>query len=91
MTLRELYDKEVVQIESGACLGRIDDINFDPVTSTVESFVMLGRPRLFGLLGREEGLVIDWNDVVRFGVDAILVKVQLPEGTSGRKKRRFFF
>lgn len=90
MTLSELHDKEVVQIESGACLGRIDDINFDPITSTVESFIMLGRPRLFGLLGREDGLVVDWNDVVRFGVDAVLVKIQLPEGTSVRKKHRFF-
>ncbi len=89
MTLRELCRKDVVQIESGAILGRIDDIEFDPVTSTVERFIMLGRPRLFGLLGREEGLLIDWNDIVRFGVDTVLVKTALPDNALPHKKKRF--
>ena len=56
MTIRELCEKEVVQLEQGVCLGRADDLAFDPATARLQSLILLGRPRLFGLLGREENL-----------------------------------
>lgn len=91
MTFQELSSKEVIHLETGLALGRIDDVNFDPVTSAVQSFILLGRPRLFGLLGREPDLLVEWSDVVRFGVDAVLVKTPLPEDAAQTvpKKRRF--
>ena len=60
MTIRELCEKEVVQLEQGVCLGRADDLAFDPATARLQSLILLGRPRLFGLLGREENLTIPW-------------------------------
>ena len=51
MTIRELCEKEVVQLEQGVCLGRADDLTFDPATARLQSLILLGRPRLFGLLG----------------------------------------
>ena len=33
MTIRELCEKEVVQLEQGVCLGRADDLAFDPATA----------------------------------------------------------
>ena len=53
MTIRELCEKEVVQLEQGVCLGRADDLTFDPTTARLQSLILLGRPRLFGLLGRD--------------------------------------
>ena len=67
MTFRELSKKEVVQLKEGACLGKIDDLVIDPQTAKVEKLLMLGRPKLFGLLGRGETLVIDWDEVQKFG------------------------
>ena len=61
MTIRELCEKEIVQLEQGVCLGRADDLELDPETAQLKSLVLLGRPRLFGLLGREESLVIPWS------------------------------
>ena len=52
MTIRELCEKEVVQLEQGVCLGRADDLELDPATAQLQSLILLGRPRLFGLLGR---------------------------------------
>lgn len=78
MTFRELCAKEVVQVQEGACLGRIDDMTIDPETASIQSFLMLGRPRLFGLLGQEESLTIPWEDIERIGVDALLIRTPLP-------------
>ena len=61
MTIRELCEKEVVQLEQGVCLGRADDLTFDPATARLQSLILLGRPRLFGLLGRDDSLTIPWQ------------------------------
>ena len=79
MTIRELCEKEVVQLEQGVCLGRADDLTFDPSTATLQSLILLGRPKLFGLLGREESLTIPWQEIDTIGADAILVRTTLPE------------
>lgn len=78
MTFREVCRKQVIQTVSGQCLGHVDDVVFDPETKNVECFVMYGRPRLFGLLGRDEGLTIPIGEVARFGVDALLVTTPAP-------------
>lgn len=78
MTFRELCSKEVVQLKDGACLGRVDDLELDADTARIGSLLLLGRPRLFGLLGRDETLTIPWADIERIGLDAILVRTAIP-------------
>ena len=68
MTFRELCSKEVVQLKDGACLGRVDDVELDADTARIGSLLLLGRPRLFGLLGRDETLTIPWADIERIGL-----------------------
>ena len=87
-TFRELCSKEVVQLKDGACLGRVDDVELDADTARIGSLLLLGRPRLFGLLGRDETLVIPWTDIETLGVDAILVRTELPEPEA--KKQGFW-
>lgn len=89
MTFSEIRKKEVVQINSGVCLGKIDDIVFNPVTAQVEQFVMFGRPKFFGLLGRENSFYIHWNEIDKFGVDAILIHTPLPAQEENDSKGRF--
>ena len=84
MTIRELCDKEVVQLAQGACLGRADDLAFDPATARLQSLILLGRPRLFGLLGREENLTIPWQEIETIGTDAVLVHTQLPSAAPSK-------
>ena len=78
VTIRELCEKEVVQLEQGVCLGRADDLEFDPATAQLQCLILLGRPRLLGLLGRDETLTIPWADIERIGLDAILVRTDIP-------------
>lgn len=84
MTIRELCEKEVVQLEQGVCLGRADDLAFDPVTARLQSLILLGRPRLFGLLGREESLTIPWQEIETIGTDAVLVHTQMPSAAPSK-------
>ena len=84
MTFRELCSKEVVQLKDGACLGRVDDVELDADTARIGSLLLLGRPRLFGLLGRDETLTIPWADIERIGLDAILVRTNIPAAPPSR-------
>ena len=84
MTFQELCTKEVVQLKDGACLGRVDDLELDEALARIESLLLLGRPRLFGLLGRDETLTIPWADIERIGLDAILVRTDIPAAPPSR-------
>ena len=84
MTIRELCEKEVVQLEQGVCLGRADDLELDPATAQLQSLILLGRPRLFGLLGRDESLTIPWQEIETIGTDAILVHSAGSTGSTSR-------
>lgn len=79
MTFRELCAKEVVQIDEGTCLGKVDDLVFDTETAQIQSLLLLGRPRLFGLLGHDDDLTITWQEIDKIGTDALLVHTPIPQ------------
>ena len=77
-----------VYTPDGQLWGRISALQIDPATAQVKSLLLLGQPHLFGLLGRDETLVIPWTDIETLGVDAILVRTELPEPEA--KKQGFW-
>lgn len=79
MTLTELCRKDVIQVITGANLGRVDDLEFAEDTAAVQALVLFGRPKLFGLLGRGENVRIPWEDITSVGMDVILVKTEVPK------------
>ena len=87
MKFRELCAKEIVQLSNGACLGRADDLELDPATAQVKSLLLLGS-LICWAAGRDETLVIPWTDIETLGVDAILVRTELPEPEA--KKQGFW-
>lgn len=72
-TLSELRNKEVVETKTGIILGRIDDIEINADDSSIDSVIVYGRPKLFGLMGRDSDIVIKYSDIDLIGKDAILV------------------
>ena len=72
--LADLRYKEVINVLDGSRYGYVEDVEFDPDSGQIAALVVPGRPRLFGLLGRGEDVVIPWSAVRRFGEDLILVK-----------------
>ena len=71
--MRNLRLKEIISIEEGSRFGYMGDLEIDLETGRIKSLVVRGKLRLFGLLGREEDLIIPWQSVQRIGTDMILV------------------
>jgi YlmC/YmxH family sporulation protein len=69
----ELRYKEVIDVHTGFRLGYVCDVEFDDREGCVTALVTPGRPRFFGLLGREDDYVLPWECIVRVGRDIILV------------------
>lgn len=72
--LEDLRKKEVIDILTGERLGYIDDVEMNIEKSTVQSFVIYGRERLFGFLGREDDVVIPCSEIKVVGNDVVLIK-----------------
>ena len=84
--LSELCEKEIVNMKDGAILGRIGDLEIDSSTACIRAMIVPGRPKCFGLLGREENVVIPWEKIEIIGCDTILVCIE--PGYNRKKKRR---
>ncbi|MGN1481256.1 PRC-barrel domain-containing protein [Porcipelethomonas sp.] len=90
-SLSELRNKDVINLLNGEKLGYIDDAEFDPETGNIIAFVIYGRERLWGLLGKDKDIVLSCKDIELIGRDAVLVKFHedLCE-SSGRRKKAVF-
>ena len=76
ISLSLLSQKDVISIVTGQNIGRVDDIEFSKQTARVKYLIVFGRPRWWGLFGREEDIRIPWENVITIGKDAILVNIR---------------
>lgn len=84
----QLRLKEVISIGDGSRFGYVGDLELDLDSGQVKALIIHGRLRLFGLLGREEDMVIPWGTVRRFGEDTILVDgIPARISDAGRRRR----
>ena len=72
----DLKNKQVVRVKDGCVLGFVSDVELDTASGNLNSIVIFGRLRFFGLLGREEDIVIPWNDIKVIGAETILVNTE---------------
>ena len=72
----ELKNKQVVCVKNGCVLGYISDVEINTANGNIEAVVIYGRPRFFGILGREEDIVIPWCDIEVIGAETILVSTE---------------
>ncbi len=71
--ITDMHDKEVINICDGTRLGFVDDLEVDTCTAQITALVICGRSRLFGILGRDPDIVVQWNDIEVVGDETILV------------------
>lgn len=72
----ELKNKQVVSVKNGAVLGRIDDVEINTDTGSINSVVIFGKNHILGIFGRENDIIIPWNDIEVIGSETVLVKTE---------------
>ncbi len=84
--IAELKSKQVVCVKNGCVLGFISDVEINSDDGRLEAIVIYGRPRLFGILGREEDIIIPWREITVIGNETVLVSTE-PEAVMRLIKR----
>lgn len=89
-SLEKMRNKEVIDVLTGERLGYIDDVEMNLETSGIIALVIYGRERLFGLLGKEDDIVIPCREIEVVGHDVLLIKRSAESKSAGTiNKRRF--
>ncbi len=87
--IADLKNKQVVCVKNGCVLGYPSDVEIDFPEGKAQSLVIFGRSRLFGLLGREEDIIIPWGEIAVIGQETILVNTDPAPFVNINKKGRF--
>ena len=69
----ELKNKQVVSVKNGAVLGRVDAVEIDTETGSLNSIIIFGKNHVLGIFGRESDIVIPWKDIEVIGSETVLV------------------
>ena len=72
--IREIRNKEVVNICDGCRLGFVGDLEIRMPEGTVCALIVPGPFRFFGLWGRGEDYYIPWDCIRKIGSDIILIE-----------------
>lgn len=86
--ITNLHDKEVINVCDGSRLGCVDDVEVDTCSAQLTALVLYGRPKLLGLLGHEDDIVIPWREIEIIGDETILVSRPVPPEEKYKKHRR---
>ncbi len=83
----DLRHKEVINIKNGCRIGCVNDVEVDMLTAKLVAIIIYGKLKFFGIFGREDDIVIRWENIKVIGDDTILVKYS----PTCRKSRRMNF
>ena len=84
----QLQAKDVVNICDGKRLGYIRDAVIDVCSGCIRAVVVLCDCRAFSF-GKCSELVIPWEQIVCFGTDTVLVKVESARYGTGKNEKKF--
>lgn len=90
MKISDFQTKDVINIVDGKRLGQISDLELDLRAGRIEAIVVPGAGRVFGWFGGGADIVIPWKNIVKIGMDVVLVKLEdlrayRPEESQGRR------
>ncbi|MFP7494169.1 YlmC/YmxH family sporulation protein [Terribacillus saccharophilus] len=74
MTLTELQMKDIILMENGKKVGNVSDLEINAHNGHIAAIVVTLKGKMMGLFGKEEELVVPWNQIVTIGTDVILIK-----------------
>lgn len=71
----ELLEKDIVNIKNGEIVGKFDDVEIDIDKGKITAFYIEENSRFMGILGKSKSRRIRWEDIIRIGIDVIIVNV----------------
>ena len=89
--IADLRNKQIVCVKNGCVLGFPSDVEINSADGRIEALVIFGRPRLFGILGREDDIIIPWREIEVIGQETILVNTDPSPFVNLSKRNRFGF
>ncbi len=78
-SITELRNKEVINAKSGCRIGFVSDVEINTCDGRLSAIIIWGRPRCFGLFGKEEDIRVCWENIQVIGHDTILVCADIPD------------
>lgn len=88
--IADLRNKQIVCVKNGCVLGFPSDVEINSADGKIESLVVFGRLRFFGLLGREDDIVIPWREIEVIGQETILVNTDPAPFVNLSKRNKFW-
>jgi YlmC/YmxH family sporulation protein len=76
--ISDFQSKDVINIVDGKKLGQVSDLELDLRQGRIDSIVVPHQGRFFGFLGGGTDVVIPWKNIVKIGLDVVLVKLDDP-------------
>ena len=70
----DMKNKEVISVKDGCRIGCVNDVEVDMSCARILAIVVYGMLKCFGGLGREDDIIIKWENIEVIGEDTILVK-----------------
>lgn len=62
-------------MSDGRRLGFVSDVEIDLENGRIEAIIIPGGGRIFGIIGKDNELVIPWDRIKKIGEDIILVEM----------------
>lgn len=72
----DLREKEVINLVDGRKLGFIYDLEVNLEKGRIEALLVPGPGKFLGIFGKDNDFVISWKDIIKIGVDVILVELK---------------
>ncbi len=73
-SINELKTKEVINISDGARLGYVSDVEINLADGRLTAIIVPGAYRLMGFLGKEDDIIIKWENIKKIGDDIIIIE-----------------
>ncbi|HBC31070.1 MAG TPA: YlmC/YmxH family sporulation protein [Clostridiales bacterium] len=71
----DLAEKDVVNIKNGEVIGRFDDVEIDTRKGKITAFYIEEASKFMGMLGKTKPKRIRWEEILKIGMDVIIVNV----------------
>jgi len=73
--ISDFQSKDVINIVDGKKLGQISDLELDLRQGRINSIVVPHQGKFFGFFGGGTDIVIPWGNIIKIGLDVVLVKL----------------